>query len=598
VPRALLSGRGPVRWVWLGALLLSLLTPVAAFRLAGRSDAPTGADITGDVATGADAGARVSGAASQDRPTHSSREARTLRGTVARYDAAIAMVWITLSLAVAINFAAGLLVLALMRRRWQRRTVLGVPVLVSERTGPAVVGAFSPAIVLPEWALSLESSQLALMLRHEQEHQRAGDGRLLTAVEFALIAMPWNIALWWQVLRLRVAVELDCDARVLRDADAQSYGNLLLEVARPRRRFGLMPATAFAERATQLERRIRLLSRHRLHPSRAARILAGCIGLAALTVAWMAPHPPVLPRKSSLPGAPVITPELLQRTPALPEARGATRSAGAANPPATAGVTETPATPAEPRRRSPAAGIDRARANPLVDSIFERLFAGITLTRNQEEGARQLLHQLELQQSLQDKVTAAALQVEQLRVVTLQTQRDAALRALLTNDADRAIFDERVVALQSGRGRSGGVPRSPLLGARRGGGGGDTLSDLARALEGRARRGGGSGGRQDRVEGDANLALTFAQMTNQMTFRRLFMGIQLSADQEAAARALIGETQEKIQAGRPAPVRVILRLNHRTGTVIMQADSAAALLGLVTNEADRATLESRIVVQP
>ena len=80
---------------------------------------------------------------------------------------------------------------------------------------------------------------------------------------FALIAMPWNVALWWQLMRLRVAVELDCDARVLRDADARSYGDLLLEVARPRRRLALMGATAFAERASQLERRIRAIGRRR-----------------------------------------------------------------------------------------------------------------------------------------------------------------------------------------------------------------------------------------------------------------------------------------------------------------------------------------------
>src|SRR5262249_58279568 len=28
-------------------------------------------------------------------------------------------------------------------------------------------------------------------------------------------ALPWNVALWWQRSRLRLAVEMDCDARVL-----------------------------------------------------------------------------------------------------------------------------------------------------------------------------------------------------------------------------------------------------------------------------------------------------------------------------------------------------------------------------------------------
>src|SRR2546421_308166 len=82
-------------------------------------------------------------------------------------------------------------------RRWQRRDLFGVRVLVSERTGPAVVGAVAPAIVMPEWALAMEPKQLALMLRHEDEHRRAGDAQLLTAAQLVLIAMPWNVALWW-----------------------------------------------------------------------------------------------------------------------------------------------------------------------------------------------------------------------------------------------------------------------------------------------------------------------------------------------------------------------------------------------------------------
>src|SRR5262245_12577477 len=122
--RVLLSGRGPVRWVWIVAVLLSLLIPAAAFRLAGRSDSPGVPDLTRDVAAAPDGGALVAGAAPHDGATHSLREARSWRATLARYDAAIVRIWITLSLAVAGNLAAGIIVLALMRRRWQRRTVL------------------------------------------------------------------------------------------------------------------------------------------------------------------------------------------------------------------------------------------------------------------------------------------------------------------------------------------------------------------------------------------------------------------------------------------------------------------------------------------
>ena len=117
-------------------------------------------------------------------------------------------------------------------------------------------------------------------------------GRLAS---LALIVMPWNPALWWQMLRLRVAVELDCDARVLRDADARSYGDLLLEVARPRRRLMLLGATAFAERASQLERRIRAIGMRRGVGARGVRVLAISIGVAAVSLAWVAPRPAVPP---------------------------------------------------------------------------------------------------------------------------------------------------------------------------------------------------------------------------------------------------------------------------------------------------------------
>jgi len=50
------------------------------------------------------------------------------------------------------------------------------------------------------------------------------------------VLMPWNLGLWWQLRRLRVGLELDCDARVApRVADRPRYGQLLLQ-ARARQR--------------------------------------------------------------------------------------------------------------------------------------------------------------------------------------------------------------------------------------------------------------------------------------------------------------------------------------------------------------------------
>jgi len=65
----------------------------------------------------------------------------------------------------------------------------------------------------------------------EQSHLVAGDPRLLTGALCLLVFMPWNLPLWWQLRRLRRAIEVDCDARVLNAGhDVNRYGETLLEV--------------------------------------------------------------------------------------------------------------------------------------------------------------------------------------------------------------------------------------------------------------------------------------------------------------------------------------------------------------------------------
>ncbi len=297
--QTLLAGRVPVRHVWTLAVLLSLVVPAVAYRVASRPTATIVAvadDPSLAASSLADSLANASPvAAVRAQPT---TPRWNWRSALTRADAPLAIAWLTLSSALIAHFLCGTIALAWMRRWWRRDTVQGIDVLVSEATGPALVGALSPAIVVPEWTLAMEAAQVGLMLRHEQEHRRARDGQLLTLAHFALIAMPWNVALWWQLMRLRVAVELDCDARVLRDADARSYGDLLLEVARPRRRLALMGATAFAERASQLERRIRAIGQRRGSASRRARLGAAAVGVVVVSAAWVAPRPPAPPRAS------------------------------------------------------------------------------------------------------------------------------------------------------------------------------------------------------------------------------------------------------------------------------------------------------------
>jgi beta-lactamase regulating signal transducer with metallopeptidase domain len=574
--RALLKGRAPVRFVWAAALFLSVLVPAVMFRVAPRSPeviAPVPVlDVTVDGQT--DNGVVASASASG----HVARTPqRDWRATFARFDDELLVLWLALSLAVALNFLRGMLGLVWMRRRWQRRDVLGVPVFVSERTGPAVIGAITSSIVVPEWVLELEPEQLALMLRHEHEHRRAGDARLLAVAQLTLIAMPWNLALWWQILRLRVAVELDCDARVLRDADVRSYGDLLLEVARPRRGPQLMGATAFAERATQLERRIRVMVRQREVTARAARVVAGSIALIAVTIAWIAPHPRVLARAQLIADtAPPIAPEP-QRMPSdtPPPAPTTPRGNRTTSATAAAAATNIPSRNVAPESVQQSGGRGGGPGN--VEAQAERtllgLFDGIALTPEQGAKARGIIIDLQQQQNDADRVASAAMASYRARVLELERARNAQLRALLTNDADRATFDARIApAPSTGRGRGGGPGTVPLPGSGARGGGG------------------GRGGTP------VNSPEATALMTD-LVFGGLFDGMTLTPEQSVRARTLIANTHEQAASLRPnAPL--IMRFNARTGVASLQAPGDSLLLSVVSSDADRALLQSRISSVP
>jgi hypothetical protein len=145
-----------------------------------------------------------------------------------------------------------------------------------------VIGFFRSRIVLPRWVTEDAPAEVrALLLEHEQEHLRAGDPRLLALSLAVVAAMPWNPAAWWQLRRLRLAVEVDCDARVLaRRADVRAYGTLLLEVGR-RGTGGRLLAAAFSEPASFLERRIRIMTSPR---SRRPWLRAAGFGAAALAM--------------------------------------------------------------------------------------------------------------------------------------------------------------------------------------------------------------------------------------------------------------------------------------------------------------------------
>jgi len=300
------------RWVWAAALLLSLAIPAGvrvfgAVRVAEPAAAPVQAlplDVSPDAGAASALAARSWLAGALD--------ARRMQGP-------LTVLWVASSAAAALALAGMAGALRRRRRGWAATLVDGVPVLVSADVGPAVVGLVRSRIVLPRWAVDADAGARALVLEHEQEHVRAGDPRLLAAALAAAVLTPWNPAVWWQLRRLRLAVEVDCDARVLaRRADVHAYGSVLLEVGRRTAHTRLAASAAFAEPVSTLERRIRIMTAPRVRRPvlRAAGFGAIAIALAAAACETPAPMQPSPRGTRQLAGEPGT----FARTPMTPRA--------------------------------------------------------------------------------------------------------------------------------------------------------------------------------------------------------------------------------------------------------------------------------------
>jgi hypothetical protein len=103
---------------------------------------------------------------------------------------------------------------------------------------------------------------------------------LLTTALIGLLLVPWNPLLWWQLHRLRHAIEVDCDARVLRAGhSAKSYGEALIEVGQRRSRF-VGTVAAMSESTTLLEKRIEIMSSRLHRPLKYGFGFVACFALA------------------------------------------------------------------------------------------------------------------------------------------------------------------------------------------------------------------------------------------------------------------------------------------------------------------------------
>ena len=291
-----------VRWIWAGALALTVFLSVfAALRGTGRVGLPTASAAIVDLTEGAhgqlDASWRRTVRMRIEHLRHSldapllSAVASVHRavppaanGYAAWLSSVISLAFVAVFVAVGRRFRTA-------RRQWPLVTMHGVDVRVAPRVGPVVLGFVRPEIVVPRWLLARPADEQRLVVTHEYEHVHAGDPLLLGLAWAAVVVAPWNLAVWYMLSRLRLAVELDCDTRVLRRGAApRSYGSLLIDVAQHASDLRLS-ALALADNSTHLHQRILAMNPSVPRFARVRGGLAATFALAGVLVACQATLP-------------------------------------------------------------------------------------------------------------------------------------------------------------------------------------------------------------------------------------------------------------------------------------------------------------------
>ena len=210
---------------------------------------------------------------------------------LAMLDSTLLALWITGCLLTFGVFGGAAVRLRRIRSAAEVRNIDGVLVSVTPSTGPLVVGVLHPQILIPRWVLELDRSERQLVVAHEQEHLRARDPAMLAFSALAVGLTPWNPFAWYMLRRVRQAIELDCDRRVLAERpDMRAYAALLLSVA-SRSQTNFVPVVGMSASTSSLEERFRSMTTSPTR-TRGYRLISAVAVAALLLVATaMIPRP-------------------------------------------------------------------------------------------------------------------------------------------------------------------------------------------------------------------------------------------------------------------------------------------------------------------
>ena len=298
--------RAPSRWLWASAITASLLLPTVIASVSIQLPSIVESEVPRKVIA-----LREVTSANLSPGIWIPRRAASVTATRS-VDVALQRGWGLLSAAMLIALITSGAHLSWRKRRWDRGTACATTVYLAADVGPAVVGLMRPRIVLPKWFDQLPASAQEAIIAHEQSHLDARDPQLLTMALFLLVLMPWNLPLWWQLIRLRRAMEVDCDARVIqRGHDATRYGETLLVVGQRQSAF-IGAVAGMSEPRSLLEERLKIMMRKPRKDKRLAATALGCLALVLVAAAAEVGPPNAAP--SSQQGAPRdLDPAVLDR---------------------------------------------------------------------------------------------------------------------------------------------------------------------------------------------------------------------------------------------------------------------------------------------